>query len=133
MRWNPSFGQIQGRNKRSPAADSILRTTVPVVGAELVLPGLALREMQGQATCLAGDTSHWGAEASSQGLGGCHRLAQPDARGPACQVVSHPLRGQPGGVGGKASRGQMVEPHAVPEIADGILDLGVATMVGLQI
>ena len=27
----------------------------------------------------------------------------------------------------------MVEPHAVLEIADGVLDLGVAVMVGLQI
>ena len=35
--------------------------------------------------------------------------------------------------GGKASRGEMVEPHAVLQVADGVLDLGVVAMVGLQI
>ena len=89
--------------------------------------------MQSQATCLAGDTSHQGEEALAQCLGGCRRFAQPDARGPAGQIVGDDLDSQPGGVGGEASRGKMVEPHAVFEIADGILDLGVATMVGLQI
>ena len=43
------------------------------------------------------------------------------------------LYGQPGGVGGEAPRGEVVEPHAVLEVADGILDLGVAAMVGLEI
>ena len=28
--------------------------------------------------------------------------------------------------------GEMVEPHAVLQVADGVLDLGVASMVGLQ-
>ncbi len=42
------------------------------------------------------------------------------------------LYGPPGGVGGEAARGEMVEAHAVLEVADGILDLGVAAMVGLQ-
>ena len=36
------------------------------------------------------------------------------------------------GVGGEAARGEMVQPHAVLEVSDGILDLGVAPMVGLQ-
>ena len=57
---------------------------------------------------------------------------QTDARGPACQVVGDHLYGQPGAVGGEASRGEVVEAHAVLEIADGVLDLGVAAMVGLQ-
>ena len=35
-------------------------------------------------------------------------------------------------VGGEAARGEMVEPHAVLEVSDGVLDLGVAPMVGLQ-
>ena len=39
---------------------------------------------------------------------------------------------QPGGVGGEAARGEMVQPHTVLEVSDGILDLGVAAMVGLQ-
>ena len=48
------------------------------------------------------------------------------------KVVRHHLDGQPGGVGGEAPRGETVEPHAVLEVSDGILDLGVAAMVGLQ-
>ena len=36
-------------------------------------------------------------------------------------------------IGGEAARGEMVEPDAVLEVADGILDLGVAPMVGLEI
>ena len=42
------------------------------------------------------------------------------------------LDGQPGGVGGEAARGEMVESNAVLEVANCILDLGVAPMVGLQ-
>ena len=34
-------------------------------------------------------------------------------------------------IGGEASRGEMVEPHAVLEVADGVLDLSVAAVVGL--
>ena len=33
---------------------------------------------------------------------------------------------------GKRPEGKMVEPHTVLEIADGVLDLGVAAMVGFQ-
>ena len=35
-------------------------------------------------------------------------------------------------IGGEAARGEMVQPHAVLEVSDGVLDLGVAPMVGLQ-
>ena len=35
-------------------------------------------------------------------------------------------------IGGETARGEMVEPDAVLEVANGILDLGVAPMVGLQ-
>ena len=48
------------------------------------------------------------------------------------KVVGDDLDGKPGGVGGEAARGEMVQPHAVLEVANGILDLGVAAMVGLQ-
>ena len=90
-------------------------------------------QVQGEAARLAGDASGQGEEASPEGLGGCYRFAQADARCPECQVVGHHLDGQPGAVGGEASRGEMVEPYAVPEVADGVLDLGVAVMVGLKI
>ena len=49
------------------------------------------------------------------------------------KVVRHHLDSQPGGVGGEAARGEMVEPHAVLQVADGVLHLGVAAMVGLEI
>ena len=42
------------------------------------------------------------------------------------------LHRQPGGVGGEAAGGEMVEAHAVLQVADGVLDLGMAAMVGLQ-
>ena len=71
---------------------------------------------------------------ASQGLGqSFDLLAQTDARRPACQVVGDHLHRQPGAVhGGEAARGEMVQPHAVLEVSDGVLDLGVAPMVGLQ-
>ena len=72
--------------------------------AELVLPGLALWQMQGEAALFASDASGQGEEAPQQGFGGRHRLAQTDARGPAGEVVGHYLYGQPGGVGWEVSR-----------------------------
>ena len=89
-------------------------------------------QVPGEAARLAGEPSGEREEASSEGLGGQHRLAQADARCPAGQVVGHDLYGQPGGIGGEAPRGEMIEPHAVLQVADGILDLGVAAMVGLE-
>ena len=99
---------------------------------ELVFPRPVLGQMQSEAARLAGEPSGYGDEASSEGLGGYQSLTQTDARGPARQVVGHHLHRQPGGVGGEAARGEMVEPDAVLEVANGILDLGMAAMVGLQ-
>ena len=39
---------------------------------------------------------------------------------------------QPGAVGGEAPRRHVVQPDAVLEVAYGVLDLGVAAMIGLQ-
>ena len=36
-------------------------------------------------------------------------------------------------IGGEAARGEMVEPDAVLQVADGVLDLGVAAVVGLEV
>ena len=99
---------------------------------ELVFPGPALGKMQSEAARRAGEPSGEGEEPPPEGLGGHHRLAQPDARRPAGQVMRHHLHRQPGSVGGKAARGEMVQSDAVLEVSDGILDLGVAAMVGLQ-
>ena len=80
----------------------------------------------------AGEPSGDREEPPSEGLGGHHLLAQTDARRPASQVVGHHLHRQPGSVGGEAPRGEMVQSDAVLEVSDGVLDLGVAAMVGFQ-
>ena len=36
-------------------------------------------------------------------------------------------------IGGEAARGEVIEPDAVLQVADGVLDLGVAAMVGLEV
>ena len=100
--------------------------------AELLLPGPAPGKMQGQSACRAGDPSGQGKDPSSEGLGGHDLLTQADAGCPAGQVVRHHLYRQPGAVGGEAARGEMVQPHAVLEVAYRILDLGVTAMIGLQ-
>ena len=100
--------------------------------AELLLPGPAPGKMQGQSACRAGDPSGQGKDPSSEGLGGHDLLTQADAGCPAGQVVRHHLYRQPGAVGGEAARGEMVQPHAVHEVAYRILDLGVTAMIGLQ-
>ncbi len=50
----------------------------------------------------------------------------------AVQRASDDLDGQPGGVGRETSRGEVVEPHAVLQVPDGVLDFGVAPVVGLE-
>ena len=77
-------------------------------------------------------TSGQGKDPSSEGLGGHDLLTQADAGCPAGQVMRHHLYRQPGAVGGEAARGEMVQPHAVLEVAYRILDLGVTAMIGLQ-
>ena len=89
--------------------------------------------MQSEAARRAGEPSGQGEEAPPEGPGGYHLLAQTDAHGPAGQVMGHHLDGQPGAVGGEAARGEMVEADAVLQVLDGILDLGVAAMAGLQL
>ena len=60
--------------------------------------------MQSEAARRTGEPSGEGEEASPEGLGGYHLLAQTDARCPACQVMRHHLDRQPGGVGGETAR-----------------------------
>ena len=71
---------------------------------ELVFPGPALGQMQSKAAGRTGEPSGHREEASSEGFGGHHLLAQTDARRPAGQVVDEQLDGQPGGVGGETAR-----------------------------
>ena len=88
--------------------------------------------MQSEVARRAGEPSGHREETPPEGLGGYHLLAQTDAHDPAGQVMGQHLDGQPGAVGGEAARGEMVEADAVLQVSDGILDLGVAAMVGLQ-
>ena len=99
---------------------------------ELGFPRPAPGEMQSEAARRAGDPSHQSEDPPPEGLGGGYPLSQTDPRRPAGQVVGHRLDGQPGAVGGEAARGEMVQPDAVLEVSNGVLDLGVAAMVSLQ-
>ena len=101
--------------------------------AELLLPRPVLGKMQGQPACRAGEPPGQGEEPPPEGLGGHDPFTQAEPRRPAGQVMRHHLVGEPGGVGGEAARGEMVQPYAVLQVSDGILDLGVAAMVGLQL
>ncbi len=101
--------------------------------AELLLPRPMLRKMQSEAACRADEPSGQGEDPLSEGLGGHDRLAQTEPGCPAGQVVRHHVYRQPGGVGGEAARGEMVQPDAVLQVPDGILDLGVAAMAGFQL
>ena len=88
--------------------------------------------MQGEAACRAGEPSGQGEEPPPEGLGGHGPLAQTDPRRPAGQVVGHHLYRQPSAVGGEAAGRHVVQTDAVLEVSNGILDLGVAAVVGLQ-
>ena len=100
--------------------------------SELLLPRPEPGKMQGQPARRAGEPSDQSEDSSSERLGGHYLLTQADPRRPVGQVVRHHLSGQPGGVGGEAPRKEMVQPYAVLEVSDGILDLGVAAMISLQ-
>ena len=73
-----------------------------------------------------------GEEPTPEGLGGHYLLAQAKPGRPAGEVMRQHLYRQPGGVGGEAPRGEMVQPYAVLQVSNGVLDLGVAAVVGLQ-
>jgi hypothetical protein len=47
--------------------------------------------------------------------------------------VGDDVQGEPGGVGGELAGGEMGKADAVLEVADGVFDLGVAAVVGLQL
>ena len=67
---------------------------------ELVFPGPTLEQMQSEAARRAGEPSGQGEEASAEGLGGHHLLAQTEPRRSASEVMRHHLDRQPGSVSG---------------------------------
>ena len=89
--------------------------------------------MQGKAALRAGEPSRQSEEPPPEGLGGDHLLTQTDARYPAGQVMRHHLNRQPGAVGGETAGRHVVQPDAVLEVSDGVLDLSVAAVIGLQL
>ena len=123
------FAGIFGCAVGSSVADGAVRPGVEwlAVGpgaTELGFPGPALGKMQGEAAGRAGDSSGEGEEPPPEGLGGHHLLTQTGPRCPTGQVMRHHLYRQPGGVGGETARRHVVQPHAVLQVSNGVLDLG---------
>ena len=79
-------------------------------GVELVFSGPVSEKVQGEETRLAGEAPRQREEASPEGLGGCHRLAQTNAFCPAGEIVGDDLGGQACDVGGEAPRGGWLRP-----------------------
>ena len=99
---------------------------------ELACPRPAGGQVQVELAGRAGQPPGQAQVACSQRLGGDQLLAQADPAGPAGEVVRDDVEGQPGRVGSEPAGGQVVEADAVLEVTDGVLDLGVAAVVGLQ-
>ena len=92
--WHESAGQplgcpVDGRRRRPSSWTGWQGNgSQPGQGLhELVFPGPALGQMQGEAARGAGEASGQGEEAPPEGLGGKDLLTQTDARGPAGQQL----------------------------------------------
>ena len=70
-----------------------------------------------------GEPSGEGEVAPPERPGRHDALAEPQPRRPAGEVVRDHLHREPGRVRGEAARGQMVQPDAVLEVTDRVLDL----------
>ena len=122
-------GDVGGTGGRAPSGWE-WNGSQPGQGAtELGFPRPALWQMQGEAACRAGEPSGQGEDPSSEGLGGHDLLTQTDAGCPASQVMRHHLNRQPR-QNGRTACGSA---RAVLEVAYGVLDLGVAAVIGLQL
>ena len=88
--------------------------------------------MERELTSRASEPPGESEEPPPERLGRDDPLGQPDPGRPASKVVGDHLDREPGAIGGEATRGQVIEPDAVLEVTDRVLDLGVATMVGLE-
>ena len=77
------------------------------------------------------EPSGQGEEPSPKGLGGRDLSPRP-IRAVQRAVVGHHLYRQPSAVGGEAAGRHVVQTDAVLEVSNGVLDLGVAAVVGLQ-
>ena len=101
-------------------------------GDELFGPGPACGEVQRRCSRGAGETAGQVEVAAAQRLVGDELFAETDAGDPARQVVGDDVEAEPRGVGAEPARREMVQPDAVLEVADRVLDLGVAAVVGFE-
>jgi hypothetical protein len=76
--------------------------------------------------------SLWWCAGGRLGGGGRESVEPAEAGGKGGHVVGDHVQAQPGGVGGEPSGWEVVEPDAVFEVSDGVLDHRVAAVVGLQ-
>ena len=129
----PSVVRWVARSRPAPSGREWNGSQSGQGATELGFPGPALGKMQGEAAGRAGDSSGEGEEPPPEGLGGHHLLTQTGPRCPTGQVMRHHLYRQPSGVGGETARRHVVQPHAVLQVSNGVLDLGMAAVVGLQL
>ena len=108
-------GRVSGR--QAPSGRKWQGSQSSEGATELGFPGPALGKMQSEAARRVGEPSGEGEEPPPEGLGGYDLLTQPEPRGPAGQVMRQHLHRQPGAVGGEATRGEMVQPHAVLQVS----------------
>ena len=113
-----------GRRRCRQAGSGMAR--LPGQGAaELLSPRPAIRKMQGQPACRAGEPSGQGEEPPPEGLGGGYPLSQTDPRRPAGQQVVGHRQGRPARLAcwrRSGPRGDGTSSDAVLEVAYGILD-----------
>ena len=96
--------RLAGRLQTTAVRLGVARRAVGLGATDLLTPGPAPGQMEGEAACRAGEPSGEGEEPSPQGLGGHQLLAQTVACCPAGQVMGPHLHRQPGGVGGETAR-----------------------------
>ena len=96
-------------------------------------PGPVTRQVERHPEGRAGEPADETEEPTSQGLGGDDARTEADPARPARHVVRHHLYRQPGAAGGEPARRQMGQGDALLDVADGVLDLGVPTVVGLEL
>ena len=124
--------QWSGRRGRAASGRERDRPQPGEGGGEVDGPGPARRQMERELTSRASEPPGESEEPPPERLGRDDPLGQPDPGRPASKVVGDHLDREPGAIGGEATRGQVIEPDAVLEVTDRVLDLGVATMVGLE-
>ena len=120
-----TLGQLQpGRQAGSGMARSGQGSS------ELGFPRPAPGEMQSEAARRAGDPSHQSEDPPLRGL--VVTVRSPRQSAPSSGPRLCAMDRQPGAVGCETPRRHVVQPDAVLEVAYGVLDLGVAAMIGLQ-